>query len=246
MSNYRIRAQLKNKLLYQSLKDCWRERLGFKMRKPFNIMFTVYSTTYVTANIAEQICKDAGIDHKLPTCIATSIVNIVGIAWKDIRFANFTQKVPTAFSPNSYALFALRDGITISSSFVYKHDVADYLQEKAPSIFKSKNTAELFSSFVVPMLAQLISSPLHILALDTCARSDASFIDHLRQISLSYRSVCVGRLMRIIPAFGIGGVLNDLIKSLEKSTLPTWDEVVTGVTDATPVLSNLIAFDKLK
>lgn len=233
-----IRAQLQSKTLRQALADSWKERVGVKLGRPFNIMYTVYGTTYVTANVTERICKDAGVDHKLPTCIATSIVNIIGIAWKDIRYADLMNKVPTIFSPRSYALFALRDGITISSSFVFKHDVAEYLQENVSTFFPTKRSAELFSSFLVPMVAQLFSTPLHILALDLGSRPAASVGDRLYQIAANYKTVCSGRLMRIIPAFGIGGILNDYIKGLEHAHLPSLAEVVDEATDASSALSN--------
>jgi hypothetical protein len=54
------------------------------------------------------------VDYKLPVAAATSAVNVVGIAWKDVRFAQiFSSRFGTAvkhFPASSYALFAIRDG----------------------------------------------------------------------------------------------------------------------------------------
>jgi hypothetical protein len=60
----------------------------------------------------------------------------------------------------SFALFALRDGLTITSSFVIKNTVKDKLEAEHGY---SKNSADLIASFSVPMIAQLFSTPLHIL-----------------------------------------------------------------------------------
>ena len=59
----------------------------------------------------------------------TSIVNCAAIAWKDKEYAKFYQTKSTANFPKiSYGLFALRDGLTIVSSFNLKHKARHVLQ----------------------------------------------------------------------------------------------------------------------
>jgi hypothetical protein len=73
-----------------------------------------HRSTYLTANATKTLCQDAGVDYKLPVAATTSAVNVVGIAWKDVRFAQiFGSRFGTAvkrFPASSYALFAIRDG----------------------------------------------------------------------------------------------------------------------------------------
>lgn len=209
---HRVRAQLHQQSLRQAIIATTKERVGFRIGRPLNTMFIVYSSTYATANMTERICKDADIDYKLPTCLTTSLVNIVGIAWKDVRYAELLKRSPTVFNPRAYPLFAMRDGITIASSFVYKHSAATWLMREYPQAM-SQRTAEIIASFLVPMTAQLFSTPLHILALDFCSRPrDIALASRVHQIVVNYRTVCAGRLMRIVPAFGVGGILNDFLK----------------------------------
>ena len=52
--------------------------------------------------------------------MATSLVNICAIAYKDREFARMCAKTPAVFPLGSYALFAMRDGLTVTSSFVLK------------------------------------------------------------------------------------------------------------------------------
>jgi len=64
--------------------------------------------------------QENGIDYKIPTAIATSVTNIVGVAAKDQAFARMMSKAPSSFPLSSYVLFALRDGLTVTSTFVLK------------------------------------------------------------------------------------------------------------------------------
>ena len=172
-----------------------------------NIMTGVYASTYLTANITHTVCKNANIDYKIPTAVCTSAVNIVAIAYKDIAYAKLFAQKRAVFPKSSYGLFALRDGMTITSSFVLKHDVTRFLEKWG----LSHHQADLFSSFSVPMAAQLISTPLHILSLDLYDRPNEPMKSRLANIRQCYKSVCFGRMFRIIPAFGLGGYINDVL-----------------------------------
>lgn len=48
-------------------------------------------------------------------------------------------------------------------------------------------------------------------ALDLYARPQETLASRLRYIVERYPSVCAGRAFRIIPAFGVGGYVNDMI-----------------------------------
>jgi hypothetical protein len=72
-------------------------------------------STYLTANgstylTTKTLCQDAGVDYKLPVAVTTSAVNVVGMAWKDVRFAQIFGTAVKHFPPSCYGLFAIRDG----------------------------------------------------------------------------------------------------------------------------------------
>jgi hypothetical protein len=195
----------------------------------------------------------------------------------DSLFPYLSSRVqaPTVFPLSCYGLFALRDGLTVTSSFVLKvswkkrgerwredripPSLVRSMQRDGclpasstffpalscprplPALFPcsprtiaillcppsaqntikerleaehglSHNNADLAASFAVPMIAQLASTPLHILSLDIYSHPESPFRMRMKEIAKGYMSVCSGRVLRIIPAFGVGGYLNDQVK----------------------------------
>lgn len=112
------------------------------------------------------------------------------------------------FPVQSFALFALRDGLTITSSFVFR----DMLMERMEAQGVAHRTADLAASLTVPLAAQLVSTPLHIWAMDLPSRPTASAWSRLAAVAAGYSSVLTGRAMRILPAFSIGTYINDVVK----------------------------------
>lgn len=113
------------------------------------------------------------------------------------------------FPLQSYGLMALRDGLTITSSFVFKQQLQDHLERTHGMAHRD---ADLAASFAVPIAAQLLSTPLHIWAMDLPNRPAASAGARLAAVAGAYSSVLAGRVMRILPAFGLGGYINDVVK----------------------------------
>ena len=205
-----IKSQFQRIGLKHAFTETVRDYLNgnIKFTRPFMTMNFVYASTYGTANLTEYACKSNAIDYRGPTLIATSIVNVATIAYKDIEYAKIFNQPEKKFPKISYALFGVRDAFTIGASFIVKKDAIDFLERHG----WSHNIADLASCFVVPMAAQLFSTPIHILAFDLYQRPMDSWkqrIDHMLRL---YPSVCAGRMFRIIPAFGIGGYVNDMIR----------------------------------
>ena len=178
-----------------------------KFKRPFSIMSFVYGSTYATANLTELTCHKLNIDYKMPTLVATSLVNVATIAYKDREYAKIFNQSKMKFPLTAYGLFALRDSFTIGSSFILKKDVISYLEK-----YMSHNVADLTASFAVPMAAQVISTPIHIYSIDLFQRPQDTFSQRLEHIRKLYLSVCSGRIIRVIPAFAIGGFINDMIR----------------------------------
>lgn len=227
-----IRAQFDKTSLGKAVSNTSRDLISGKMKwnPSFNIMWRVYASTYLTANCTKRLCEDNSIDYKLPTAVSTSVVNIIMIGQKDRAYATIYSELfktqPKVFPKLSYLLFACRDGLTVTSSFVIKNTVKESLEK---NYGLSSRNADLAASFSVPMIAQVFATPFHILALDKYERSNVPFANRLALVSKSFASVCSGRALRIVPAFGLGGYLNDVFKeafhSDDSITLPAYPQV---------------------
>ncbi len=85
--------------------------------------------------------------------------------------------------------------------------LANYLIEKKNW---NKNPAQLATAFGVPVATQVVTAPIHILAIDLFNRPDAT--DRLAKIRSEFFKVCFARTMRIIPAFGLGSYMNNMFR----------------------------------
>lgn len=207
-------AVIKTQIHSLNLKQAFSESIQdyatrkIKIGKPFGIMFLVYGSTYSTANLTEYTCKVMNVDSKLPTLFLTSAVNIASISYKDKEYTKLFNQQKRNFPKASYGLFALRDCMTIASSFTFKKDAMDILQHYVPH-----NFADLVASLVLPMSIQLLSTPLHILAIDLYQRPKETIKNRFHHIQSMYSSVCGGRILRVIPAFCLGGFVNDMLRN---------------------------------
>jgi len=205
-----IKSQIKKidfkKALLDTTNDYAHKKIHFT--RPFYLMFLVYSSTYSTANLVDFYCKKNKIDYKIPTLLATSAINISTIAYKDKEYSRLFNTQKMTFPKTCYGLFALRDMMTISSCFILKKDFTHILHNYMPI-----NTADFIASLTLPVITQSISTPLHILAIDIYQRPGLHFNARIHHIKTMYTSVCIGRIIRVIPAFCIGGFLNDMLRN---------------------------------
>ena len=207
-----IKSQISNKSFLETIKNSMNEYKNGNLpfRYPATVMFGVYYSTYATANLTEYYCKCNNINYKIPTIITTSIVNICAIAYKDKEYAKlFTSCNKKQFPKLSFLLFGIRDTITISSSFVWKKDAINYMEK---SLSMEHKKADFLASLFVPVIAQTISTPIHILSLDLYCRPNESINNRITNIIYKYPSICTGRMLRVIPAFGVGGFINDMLR----------------------------------
>jgi hypothetical protein len=218
-----IQSQIKHisfgKSLITTQKNIYNRTLPFF--RPLYTMNFVYSATYITANCSNYLVKNNYIDSKFIVyngkyivLFSTSLVNIASIAYKDIQYSKLfhnqnQQKVNLKGNHfNSYSLFAIRDMMTISSAFILKQDMNDYLENKYNITHRQ---ADFISSMTLPIITQCFSTPIHILSIDYLQKPEITFSQRLQHIKNIYWSVCIGRMIRVIPAFCMGGFLNDLL-----------------------------------
>lgn len=211
---------IKSQLHKQTLSKSITENITFysankrSFLKPLVTMNTVYSTTYCTANLTELFCKKQGIDYKLPTLLATSAANILTIMYKDSTYSKLIKKQQsTKFPIKSNMLFAVRDMSTIMTCFIWKKDVVSYMDR-----YMAHNKSEVLASIFMPSLIQVFSTPLHILAIDIYEHPKHSLKERIQRIPSIYRSVLLGRVIRAVPAFGIGGFINDMLRPVRDFT----------------------------
>lgn len=210
-------------LLWKNLTPLVRSPLHFLTSRTTRLLFTVYFGTYTTANTLDSIYEH--LNSKPYTFLSHTTVKILGVStvstaltvYKDSRltqmFGASTKPQPVPLP--SYALFTARDVLTIYGCFVLPSLLAQRLDD-VPSSFKQRlllDTPESrarVSQLILPMMIQFISTPIHLYALDLYNRQQGGLKvwDRLARVNRDLPAAVPTRMMRILPAFGVGGVLN--------------------------------------
>lgn len=71
------------------------------------------------------------------------------------------------------------------------------------------------AQFVIPAAVQVVSTPLHLLGLDLYNRPGAGFggpDGRVSQVVRNWAVSAAARMCRIVPAFGVGGVVNTKVR----------------------------------
>lgn len=120
------------------------------------------------------------------------------------------RSVPKA----SYALFAMRDSLTIFASFNLPPLIAPLLPI-SEAVEKSVSRASV-AQFLAPAGVQLFSTPLHLWGLDLYNRpmgNGTRWRTRVAKVGRDWLGSSVARMGRIVPAFGVGGVVNSRVRS---------------------------------
>ncbi len=117
------------------------------------------------------------------------------------------RSVPRA----SYAFFALRDSLTIFASFNLPTVVAPLLPLSA-EVEKLYFSRRSMAQMVAPAGIQVFSTPLHLWGLDLYNRPGVSMRERWTRVRRDWFGSGLARMGRIIPAFGIGGVVNARVR----------------------------------
>lgn len=229
---------------------------GFFLSTPFLLIYTLYSSTYLTANAIDTVTSTlrnqsySTITPGPAKFIATTTVNMAICVYKDARFARIfganppptnTPKQPSSHTPRqstpsartttlrppipsslppapkipkiSYTLFCLRDSITIFASF----NVPALIAPSIPDVVASTPSMKAaIAQFACPALMQFFSTPMHLLGLDLYNRQPAGGLPWTKRaarIRRDYISSSFARMGKIVPAYGVGGVVNVRLRS---------------------------------
>lgn len=218
---------------FRSLRPAVTRPHVFLVSRPFLLVLSLYFGTYLTANTIDSLTsmvKDepaATVSSTTPKFLATSSVNMSLCVYKDSWYAQlFGRGGPAKSIPRlSYALFAARDSLTIFASFNLPPLLAPLLQ-LSPSTSSSVQThIQKFLStptqcanaaqFLAPAAMQIFSTPIHLLGLDLYNRQSPEgpgWRDRLIRVRRDWTISALARMGRIVPAFGVGGVVNSSVR----------------------------------
>ena len=182
------------------------------------LIFMVYGGTYMGANLLDTYKSSA---HSLPASTVTHgwakffATNTSNLSLTMIKDTQFTRMFGTVSArpvpPLTYALFAIRDSMTIFASFNLPPLIAPNLPvSEAAEKYVSRATA---AQFLGPAAIQLFSTPFHLYGLDLYNREGASISNRLKQVWSNWPQSSAARICRILPAFGVGGVVNSNMRA---------------------------------
>lgn len=197
------------------------------LSKPVALIFMAYGGTYLSANTVDTAYSTARNEPAtLVTSgtakFATSSAANIGLGvYKDQVYARMfgpVGKVARAVPPPSYVLFTLRDCLTIFASFNLPMMLGPGVHAAMGEALSKQVSGQTVVQFAAPAFVQIFSTPLHLLGLDLynrprCERSGLPTPgERWAQVYKNWGISVVARLCRIIPAYGIGGVVNSKVR----------------------------------
>ncbi|PMD19150.1 hypothetical protein NA56DRAFT_647576 [Hyaloscypha hepaticicola] len=220
MQNASGQATLKNSLK-TSLKTFLLRPHKLIFSKPFGLICMLYGGTYLTANTLDTLTST--IQNKPATLVtsgtskfaASSTANISLCLFKDQAFARlFGPGGPPRPVPlPSYALFTLRDCMTIFASFNLPPLLGPVISGSIGQELQKSLSGQTIAQFLAPASIQIFSTPMHLLGLDLYNRGKGiTWGDRWAIIKKNWGVSAVARMCRIVPAFGIGGVVNGKVR----------------------------------
>lgn len=197
----------------------------FLSSKPFLLIFALYGGTYLSANTLDTFSSTvkgrpaSSVTSGTSKFLTTSAANVSLCLYKDSQFtrmfgpasAGAARPVP----PVTYVLFALRDSLTVFASFNVPPVLAPVLPV-TEEVEKYASRASI-AQFLAPAAVQALSTPLHLLGLDLYNRprgeAGVTSASRAHKVVKDWAKSFAARVCRIVPAFGVGGVVNNSVRS---------------------------------
>jgi hypothetical protein len=162
-----------------------------------------------TASSTVQRTPYSSTTHGTPKFAATSLTNLTLCLWKDTHFTRLFSPIAARPVPGpTYLLFTLRDSLTIFASFNLPPVLGPKLPMHLLPEFMRGLRRESVAQFIAPAAVQVLSTPMHLLGLDFYNRSGTTMGERWVMVRKAWAISCFARLGRIVPAFGVGGVVN--------------------------------------
>lgn len=193
----------------------------FVFSKPFGLIFMLYGGTYLTANVLDT--ASSTVNNKPSTTVTAGPMKFAASSSANLGICLFKDRVfVRLFGPTgpprpvpfpSFMLFAARDCMTIFASFNIPPMLGPVLDKKMGEELKKTFSGQTVAQFMAPASVQLISTPFHLLGLDLYNRgAGISWGSRWEQIKKNWGISAAARICRIVPAFGVGGVLNAKVR----------------------------------
>jgi hypothetical protein len=210
--------------LNSSAKELLSRPQAFVGSKPFALIFALYFGTYFTANSIDTAAytvkgKGSGLAEQTsgtPKFLATSTTNLALCLYKDNQFTRLFASPGSSPRPvplPTFALFTVRDCLTIFASFNLPPLLAPHLSARMSEESKRYVGALSVAQFVTPAAVQIFSTPLHLLGLDLYNREKAGVRERVGKVVRDWAKSAAARICRIVPAFGVGGVVNTKVRT---------------------------------
>lgn len=184
--------------------------------RPFRLMLLLYGGTYFTAN-ALDTASSCSLDLPASTTTSTwskfgtvSAVNVGLSLYKDSQFARtFGNSSARAMPVASFVPFVVRDGLTIFATFNLPQNVASSLPEYIDTVASRLSIAQI----MLPAAMQIFATPLHLMGLDIYNRpGKIQLRNRMLRIWVNWMPASAARMCRIVPAYGLGGVVNTSVR----------------------------------
>ncbi|KAH0490971.1 hypothetical protein TgHK011_002417 [Trichoderma gracile] len=198
----------------------------FLLSRPTALVFALYAGTYLTANALDTLSSTISNSPAPSTTsgpakfAASSAANVGLCVYKDQVFVRLFGPPGTASSSAtarpvslpSYILFTTRDCLTIFASFNLPPLLAPKIDARLSESWKRSVSGLTAAQFLAPASVQIFSTPIHLLGLDMYNRPSGPATTPWRQrwhaVRANWLVSTAARMGRIVPAFGVGGVVN--------------------------------------
>lgn len=167
----------------------------------------MYGMTYTASNYADHINISDNIPHAIQKLLIVFGVNTTCGILKDKAYVQKfgTYAVPKPFPISSLLLLFTRDIITVAAAFTWP-PILGKVFASATGMSERQGTAVV--QLLSPLLIQIVATPLHLLGLDLYNREGVSLANRFQYIKGLYAYTLGMRMIRFLPAYGIGGVVN--------------------------------------
>ncbi|KAL7911625.1 hypothetical protein GGI35DRAFT_295015 [Trichoderma velutinum] len=185
--------------------------------RPCALVFALYGGTYMTANSLDTVTSTmtngpaASVTSGPGKFAASSAANVGLCVYKDqvfVRLFGPPGAVPRPVPLPSYILFTMRDCLTIFASFNLPPLLAPWMDSRLSESMRRYVSGLTAAQFIAPASVQLFSTPVHLLGLDMYNRPDGGWRQRWQVVRSNWLISTAARMCRIIPAFGVGGVVN--------------------------------------
>ena len=182
---------------------------------PTRWLILVYTATYGAANTATTLSAHAGVSPTMPVLAASTCGNMSTCIAKDRAFARmYGITAPKPLPLPSYGIFCSRDLVAMAFIFSLPPIVAPRIREAVDrrALPVSEKAVTTAAQLATPVISQVFTTPLHLLGLSMYNLTGAPLAEHLRSLKGTYPPTVLVRMLRIIPAFSVGGVCNRHIR----------------------------------